>query len=241
MKYLQSYDIFENKFDVPKVYSEYEIKKRWDKKRSHIKNLSKNIQKLKLQIDKDIDSQDEKTRIIATIAKIMEITGERVGNDISAQDGRYGISNLRKKHINVVGDRITIKYIGKSHVSHEQIFSNTKVAKNLKELLNRGKRDIFSTLDGISIKNIQVNKYLSDFDITSKDLRGFKANKLMTEELIKLGKVKEEDRKSKFNELLKKVASEIQHLPGTLRKHYLLPEIEYNFYEHGSIGRVQKI
>jgi len=40
---------------------------------------------------------------------------------------------------------------------------------------------------------------------------------------------------------LKKVAEEIGHLPGTLRKHYLLPEIEENFYAHGSIGRVKTI
>ena len=246
MKYLQSYNVFEKvetkKFEPPKVYSEAEIKKRWEKKRGQIKHLSKNIRKLKLRIDKDLSSEDEKTRIIATIAKIMEITGERVGNDASAQEGRYGISNLRKKHINIKGDTITIKYTGKSHVKHEQTFSNAKVAKILKELLDRGKRDIFSTESGTSIKSTHVNSYLGQFNITSKDLRGFKANKLMTAELRKLGKVKEEkDRKTKFNELLKKVAAEIQHGKNTLRTHYLMPEIEDNFYKYGSIGRIQYV
>lgn len=255
MKYLKTYEnfyqtlnsdfdsIFEKTtFEPPKVYSKKEIERRWDKKRNHIKTISKNIRKLKIKIDHDLSSADEKTRIIACVAKIIEITGERVGNDESSGNGHHGISNLTKKHIKVNGDNVTLKYTGKSGVEHEKTFSHSKVASILKELLKRNTNDVFSTSDGISIKSTQVNNYLSQFDITSKDLRGFKSNKLMTQELSKLGKVKEEkDRKKKFNELLRKVAGEIGHLPGTLRKHYLLPEIEDNFYSHGSIGRVQKI
>ena len=250
MKYLESYNVFEKKtaskkdvkFEPPKVYSEAEINKRWEKKRGQIKHLSKNIRKFKIKVDKDLSSEDEKVKITSTIAKIMEITAERVGNDESSSNGHYGVSNFTKNHIKISGSNVTLKYTGKSGVEHNVTFSHTKVAKNLKELLKKNPKDIFTTSEGQSIKNTQVNSYLAQFNITSKDLRGFKANKLMTAELRKLGKVKEEkDRKTKFNELLKKVAEEIGHLPTTLRKHYLLPEIERNFYSHGSIGRVQKI
>jgi len=201
MKYLKTFDLFEKKEEVQpqKVYTEAEIKARWDKKRGQIKHLKNNIRKFKIKVDRDLSSSDEKTKIIACIAKIMEITGERVGNDGSAQEGRHGISNLRKKHIKVNGDNITIKYTGKSHVKHEKTFSNAKVATILKELLSRRRSDVFSTESGQSIKNTQVNDYLSQFNITSKDLRGFKSNKLMTTGLRKLGKVKEEkDRKTKL-------------------------------------------
>lgn len=229
--------------ETQKIYTEKDIEKRWKKKRDNLKTLSNNIRKLKLKLDRDLSSDDEKTRIIACIVKIMEITGERVGNDISSEVGNFGISNLRRKHIKVSGgDKITLKYKGKSNVEHERTFNHSKVAKILKELLKSGDDDVFKTSDGISIKNKQVNRYLSDFNITSKDLRGFKCNKLMTQELQKIGKVKEEkERKKIFNEKLRKVAEQIGHTPATLRKHYLLPEIEHNFYKHGSIGRVQKI
>jgi DNA topoisomerase I len=224
-----------------KVYSEKDIEKRWKKKKEHLKTLSGNIRKLKLRIDRDLSSDDEKTRIIACIVKIMEITGERVGNDISSKMGNFGISNLRKNHITISGDQVTLKYTGKSNVKQEKTFKHSKVAKILKELKKIGD-DIFKTSDGISIKNKQVNRYLSDFNITSKDLRGFKCNKMMVDELNKVGKVKDEkERKKIFNEKLRKVADEIGHTAATLRKHYLLPSIESNFYNHGSIGRVQKI
>jgi len=243
MRYLKSFNEKKKEFEKPKEYTQKEIDERWDKKRDHLKTLSNNIRSFKKKVDVDLSSEDEKTRIIACIAKIMEITGERVGNDGSSEEGRHGVSNLQKKHISVKGDTITLKYTGKSHVKHEQTFTHPKVASVLKDLMKRKKSDIFSTTDGISIKSTQVNKYLSQFDITSKDLRGFKANKMMTDGLRKMGKVKDEkERKTKFNELLRKVAEEIQHGANTLRTHYLLPEIEENFYKHGSIGRgVQKI
>lgn len=244
MKYLKTFKIFEKTETqvVQKEYTQADIDKRWDKKRGQIKTLSNNIDKFKYKITKDLSSSDEKTKIIATILKIMEITGERIGNDDSITNGHFGISNLRKKHIKVNGNTVSLNYVGKSGVKHEREFTNPKIASILKDLMKRKTEDIFSTEDGISIKNTQINKYLQQFNITSKDLRGFKSNKLMIDELKKLGKVKEEkDRKKIFNELLRKVAEKIGHLPSTLRKHYLLPEIEENFYKHGSIGRIKKL
>jgi hypothetical protein len=62
----------------------------------------------------------------------------------------------------------------------------------------------------------------------------------MVVELKSRGKIKDEkDRKKVFNEALRKVSSKIGHGPATLRKQYLLPEIEEQFYKHGSIGRIK--
>lgn len=246
MKHLVKYKIFEKKsdkkFEPPREYTQAEIDKRWDKKRNAIKTLRNNIRKLKLKVDKNLSSPDEKTKLTAAIVKIIETTGERVGNESSKLEGRYGVTNLKKKHITVNGDKVTLKYTGKSHVKHEHTFTNAKVASILKELLGRRRQEVFVTEDGFSIKAPQVNNYLSKFNITAKDLRGYKCNKLMQQALRNQPKTKDEKEiKRIFNDNLKKVAAQIQHTPATLRKHYLLPEIEEKWYKHGSIGRVQKI
>lgn len=105
--------------------------------------------------------------------------------------------------------------------------------------MRRDSNEVFVTEDGLSIKAPQVNSYLSDFNITSKDLRGFKVNKLMSEKLRKIKKPETDaEIKKVFNEVLREVAEEIGHTPGICRKNYLLPEIEQAFYG----GRkVQKI
>lgn len=234
MKYLLSYSkLFENQ-----EISDYKLKKRWDKKRKAIKELQSNINKLRRKVSSDMGSDDEKKMIISTIVRIMDLTGERVGNDSSGDNGHYGISNLMKKHVNINGDNVKLSYTGKSGVKHTIEIKDSKVARNLKKLMNKH-GEIFVTENGLSIKSTQVNRYLKDFNITSKDLRGFKVNKLMSEKLRKLKRPENMgDIKKIFNEVLRNVAEKIGHTPGICRKNYLLPEIEQAWYEGKSIPKI---
>ena len=52
MKYILSYQLFEKKkFVKPKEATPQELKKRWDKKRDSIKELQKNISKLRNKVN----------------------------------------------------------------------------------------------------------------------------------------------------------------------------------------------
>ena len=235
MIHILNYKLFEQKEEL----STYKLKKRWDKKRSAIKELQNNINKLRKKVFKDMDSDDEKTMIVATIIRIIEKTGERVGNENSKDVGHHGITNLMKKHITLNKDEVTLSYVGKSGVKHKVTFSDYKVARNLKRLKQNKYSEVFTTSHGLSIKSTQVNKYLEYFNITSKDLRGFKVNKLMSERLRRMKKPESDaDVKRVFNEVLREVAEEIGHTPGICRKNYLLPEIEKDWYNR---KKVQKI
>ena len=239
MKHILTYQLFEKKFVKPEEPTPHELKKRWDKKRNSIKELQKNISKLRNKVTSDMSSTDEKTQIIATIIRIIDKTGERVGNEQSKLEGHFGITNLRKKHISVRGSSITLNYVGKSGMKHDVTITDSKAASVLKKLMKHSDNEVFVTSDGLSIKAPQVNKYLDDFNITAKDLRGYKCNKLMSEKLRKIKKPKTEaEIKKVFNETLREVADIIGHTPGILRKNYLLPEIEEDFY---SFKKVQKI
>lgn len=236
MKHLLSYKLFE-KQEIQKP-TEAELKKRWDKKRSAVLNLQDNIQKLRRKVSIDMDSEDEKTKMVATIVRIIDLTGERVGNEISSSDGHFGVAHFRKNHIKVNGNNVSFSYVGKSGVKHSVSISDSKVARNLKEFMKKS-GEVFVTSSGLSIKNVQVNSYLSDFDITSKDLRGFKVNKLMSEKLRKLKKPETDGEiKRMFNDVLRDVAEEIGHTPSICRKNYLLPEIEEAWYGKKEIQKI---
>lgn len=237
--HIETYKIFEakkKKFipEDPKV-----IKKRWEYKRESIYNLKKNLSKLRAQVSKDLHSGDEREKLTALIVRIMLNTSERIGNDESASNGHFGITGFKNKHISVSGSKVTLDYKGKSGVDHEKSFSDATVAKILKGLKARNNKFIFTTKDGFRITAEKVNRYLSQFDAKSKDIRGFNSNHLMVRELKRIGKVSDEKERPKvFNAALKKIGEQIGHLPTTLRKHYLLPEIEENFYKRGTAGRV---
>jgi DNA topoisomerase IB len=220
--------------------SKRELKKRWDYKRDSIYNLRDNINRLKLQVRKDLKSKDEKNQLTALIVRIMMNTSERVGNESSAYNGRFGISQLKNEHIFLLYGKIHLIYVGKSGVSHSKSFSDKTAFTILKKLKKNNKNFLFITSDGFRIKPDRVNRYLNNFGAKSKDIRGYNANHLMISELKKYGKVNEEkDRKKIFNLSLKKVSSKIGHSAHTLRTHYLLPEIEENYYSRGSVGKIK--
>ena len=217
---------------------EKEIKQRWDTKRNSIYNLQSNINRLKRKVRQDLFSMNEKDRLTALIIRIMLLTSERVGNETSATNGHFGVSQFKNKHIKVMGNRVILDYVGKSGVEHEKTFVDETSAMILKDLLRRRNEYLFTTKDGFRIKPDRVNRYLSDFDATSKDIRGFNANRLMLMELNRIGLTQEKERPKVFNAALRKIGAKVGHGAATLRKHYLLPEIETTFYRYGDTRRI---
>lgn len=217
---------------------EKEIKQRWDSKRNSVYNLKSNIDRLKRRVRQDLVSCNEKDRLTALIIRIMLLTSERVGNEASATNGHFGVSQFQNKHIKVNGNIVTLDYVGKSGVEHEKKFVDETSAIMLKDLLSRKNKFLFTTKEGFQIKPDRVNRYLSNFDATSKDIRGFNANRLMVMELNRIGKTEEKDRAKAFNASLRKIGAKVGHGAPTLRKHYLLPEIETSFYRYGDVRRI---
>jgi DNA topoisomerase-1 len=219
---------------------EYDLEKRWELKRESIYNLRDNIARLKRKILADIHSSDEKARLTALAIRLMMLTSERVGNEESATNGHFGITHFRKKHIDVIGSAIHLNYVGKSGVDHDKVVSDATAAKLLQELLHRKSQFVFTTADGFRIKADKINRYLKPFGAKSKDIRGFNANRYMLMELNRIGKIKDEKERPKvFNAALRKIGQKIGHGAATLRKQYLLPEIEEQFYAKGYVTKVK--
>lgn len=105
-------------------------------------------------------------------------------------------------------------------------------------MLKRHNDYVFTTKEGFRIKPDRVNRYLSEFDAKSKDIRGFNANRLMIMELNRIGKTEEKQRPKEFNSALRKIGAKVGHGAPTLRKHYLLPEIEETFYNKGYVIKI---
>lgn len=217
------------------------IKKRWDSKRESIYSLKSNIDRLKRHIRQDLVSCNEKDRLTALIIRIMLYTSERVGNEESASNGHFGVTQFKNKHIKVEGNRIILDYVGKSGVEHEKSFVDEICAIMIKELLSRRNQFVFTTKEKFRINPDRINRYLSDFNAKSKDIRGFNANRLMVMELNRIGKTEEKQRAKVFNASLRKIGAKVGHGAATLRTHYLLPEIEECFYKYGSIDRLKNL
>ena len=218
---------------------------RRNKKVDSLRNLSKNISKIRHNLAKDLKSDDEKVKLTALVISIMDKTAERVGNEESAKNDHVGVTGFKKKNVSVNGNIIKFKYTGKSGVKHEKDLTDKKLAPIIKELLKRAKKDndsIFVTEDEFKIKADRVNRYLKDFGVKAKDIRGYAANRFMIDAL-KSGKKSsdEKERKKRFLEVLKTVSEKVGHGLTMLRKSYLLPNIENDYIIHGKIKNLKEI
>lgn len=213
------------------------IEARWKKKKESIKNLSDNIRKLKVNVSRDIQSDEEKESLTALVVAVLLQTAERIGNDESAKNGHLGATGFAKQNISISGNAVSLDYTGKSGVKHEKCFTDERVAKALKQAIkNSPSKYIFETSDGFRIKSDRVSRYLKPYSVKPKDVRGYLANKYTLE---KLNKITPEDtdkkRKKQLNKILKDVAEKVGHGRPTLRKHYLIPELWDEWVNNGKI------
>jgi len=221
-----------------------EEKTRRRKKVDALRNLAENITKLRRRVNKDLGSDDEKVRLTATVVAIMDKTAERVGNEESAKNGHVGVTGFKKKNVTVDGDSLIFKYVGKSGVKHEKKLTDKSITNIVRDCLRRASSDddsIFVTSDGFKIKADKVNRYLDEYGVKAKDIRGYAANRFMVDMLKNAKPLSDEDeRKKKFREVVKAVAEKVGHGPQTLRKHYLLPNLESSYVTKGKIVNIKE-
>lgn len=231
-------------------YSPKQVEHRHREKAKRVENLRTSMPKLRKQVEKDLGSDDPKTKLTALAIALIDETYERPGNDTSAADGHVGVTGWQAGQVSFGGKGATIKYTGKSGVKHEKKVTNSKIVKALRELTSdKGKTTKILSFDcegkESCVSASDVNSYLKDFGVTAKDLRGYHANDEMKSRLRALRdkgptlprsrKEKDEILKKEFDAALKETAEAVGHEPATLRKDYLVPGLENSYLHNGSV------
>lgn len=181
---------------------------------------------------------------VALAVALIDHTYERVGNPQSAENGHFGVTGWKAKHFDVGKDTATLRYVGKSGVTHEKTISDPLLLKAVKKALE-GKKPEDALCGGVT--SDEVNEYLKPYGITAKDLRGLHANREMQErlrairskgpKLPRLRKERDPILKEEFKQALEGAAGAVGHEPATLRKQYLVPGIEEAYMKDGTVPR----
>lgn len=208
-----------------------QINARWDKKKKQIDELANNIHRLRLNLTRDLKSDNEKEFLTALVISVMMKTGERIGNDASAKNNHIGVTGFKKRNVKIEGATVYLNYTGKSGVKHEKEFTDKILSAYLKKAIKNSPNNyIFCTSDGFRIRGNRVNRYLDDYGVSNKSIRGFSANKWIVDKLEKIEiPDTEKQRRTVFNKVAKQVAQKIGHGVPTLKKHYMMPELADNY------------
>src|SRR5919202_6409711 len=122
----------------------------------------------------------ERERVCAIALRLINLGWFRVGTERYARESQtYGITTLRKSHVNVRGHRIALSFRGKHKVWVRTTVVDAELAAALKELLAlRGGRRVFRYRcpDGTlaNLTSARLNEYISEHmggEFTAKDFR----------------------------------------------------------------------
>ena len=187
-----------------------------------------------------------KKKVLAAVVKLLETTYIRVGNEEYADaNGSFGLTTLRNKHLNIIGDLLRFRFPGKSAQTHDIKLKDAHLAYILRKCKDLPGSALFEYLDeeGMprSIDSGDVNEYLREIsgdDFTAKDFRTWGGTCLAASLLLKRCTTREEDNeKCILVEMVKEVASKLGNRPATCRKYYIHPSIT-ECYTSGALGAV---
>jgi DNA topoisomerase-1 len=105
--------------------------------------------------------------VTATIVRLLERGLLRVGNDRYARDNQtYGLTTLRRNHVDTRGSTMTFHFVGKEHLPHSVTVHDQKTAKVVGALVDAASDDeqpIFAVTDDHGTHHVTsaaVNAYL---------------------------------------------------------------------------------
>ena len=150
----------------------------------------------------------------------------RVGNEVYAeQNGSYGLTTLRQKHLKFENGIFKLNFVGKSNIKHtveipdiyNYYFTKLKIDSKLKPLFYY---DNFKT-----VSSEELNGFLKENmgkEYTCKDFRTYSANILFIKEFLKLKKSKNDiPIKKLILQSIDSSAKQLGHTRNISRKSYI--------------------
>lgn len=189
-------------------------------------------------------------KVIAAIVRLMDETCIRIGNDEYAKEnGSYGLTTLRNRHVDVHGDTVHFRFKGKSHQDHDITLHDRRLAKIVKQCQELPGQELFQYRadDGeyVKVDSGDVNDYLREItgsDFTAKDFRTWHGTGHMARQLLSLGGGKSESEiKHNIVEAVKETAQLLGNRPAACRKYYIHPAVLEGYAEQTLFAAMRDI
>jgi DNA topoisomerase I len=176
------------------------------------------------------DGTHSRELVLATIVRLLDTTLVRVGNDQYARDnGSYGLTTLRNRHVRVEGSSLRLSFRGKSGVRHEVEVRDPRVLKVVKRCLHLPGQELFQYRDAAgevrSVSSGDVNDFLQAAcgeRFTAKDFRTWHGSVLALETLRLLCA---SGQPFTLKDLLGNVSAILGNTPAVCRKAYIHPQV----------------
>jgi len=212
-------------------YEEARQQEKFDRMLSFGKQLT-SIRKANLKHIKKTKWTKEKA--LSLVVMVLDETGLRIGNrQYAERNGTYGLTTLRRKHIEVESNSVSFDYKGKSNQERQVEIDDPYLSELIKKSSEMPGYELFRYKDEDgkwqTVDSDDVNEWIRDHmgnGFSSKDFRTWVASRLAIELYPDALRIKKEYPRKKFtNILLRMVADELGNTPTICKSYYIHPAI----------------
>ena len=182
-------------------------------------------------------------KVMATVVWLLERTLIRIGsNEYAKANKSFGLTTLRRRHVQVIGAKLRFDFRGKSGVVHSVAVSDRRVARIVQRCQDLPGQELFQYVDDTGARQTvqaeDVNAYLQEIagrDVTAKDFRTWAGTMLTAERLRETGPAPSR-RQAERNvvEAIDRTAARLGNTRSVCRKYYIHPALIESYLE-GSV------
>jgi DNA topoisomerase I len=193
------------------------------------------LPRIREQVDADMGKRGApREKVLATVVSLLDKTLIRVGNGEYAKDnGSYGLTTLRTRHLEVQGTELRFHFKGKSGKTWRLSVKDRRIARVVRSIQDLPGQHLFQYLDDEgsvrSIDSTAVNDYLREIagpDVSAKDFRTWAGTVLAARALKEFELVDSQaGRKKNVVKAVEVVARKLGNTRAVCRKCYIHPAV----------------
>ena len=193
------------------------------------------------RVERDLGGPElSRRQILAATVRLLDKTLIRVGNDEYAKENRsYGLTTLRKQHVEVEGSVMRFTFRGKSGVQQAFLVTDRRIARIVQRCQDLPGAELFKYLnaDGKrqSITSDHINEYLreaSGRNVSAKDFRTWGGTILAAVALRTAGPAPTKREATRnINRAIDAVAERLGNTRTVCRKYYVHPALLHAYLQ----------
>ena len=182
-------------------------------------------------------------KVLATVISLMERTYIRIGNETyEKENGSFGLSTLKDRHVQINGDTINFSFKGKKSVQHDIALKNKKLARAVKDCRDIPGKELFQYYDENGerkkIDSGMVNHYIKEATgghFSAKDFRTWAGSLNILHSFAAMEEVLDDkERKNNVLKALEEVSIKLGNTRTVCKKYYVHPAI-IDMYEQDTL------
>ena len=206
--------------------------------------FGRTLARIRARVEEDLKQSGlPRNKVLATVIRLLETTLIRIGGEEYAREnGSFGLTTMRNRHVNVEGPAVHFRFRGKSGIFHSIRVDDRRLARIVHRCQELPGQELFQYLDEEGnphpIDSSDVNAYLQEIageEFTAKDFRTWAGTVLAAQTLQEFESFTSETQaKHNIVSAIEAVSKRLGNTKAVCRKCYVHPEV-INAYLDGSL------